>query len=825
MKKLAKVLAVLLVALLISCLSTATSQKENLTSDESSNPKVAGSQNSQETVQVLLPTTENLQGTESIWLPGQIQDRLKANMQEYLNLRTVVDSNAEKRVKQIQAESESGARDGNTAIELGKIATAKYGLFSKIRKTSSGYSLSVDYTDLTTGVQMASSTSKEYSKPEYLYGSTGAVDEVTLALANKLGIKLNDLTINLLASGSADFSVDMQMDLAKQNEEQYRKLMNQYDKELKKLSVSNDLSAVENKKKIEAEKALLEEKQKSEQKRIAELAAQKQQAEEDAKLEAERSIELKTQRDNLAKQAASKAAEVRKLKLDKQGVLGQITVIESKKKAVVEIRQAVENRHVELYNQMIKDKKTEEDKIKNAPWSTVELNNGQPTEAAKQRRKAKVADSNNSLQIKFFADCDAVKKAAGLQDAALRTEILTDQEALKKTRTVSSMNDELKIKYGLYDSNRNGWITYLDLYSDGVLLYSDRFLLGYEALAGKKAPNMATELNDAVITEYANTVDMYNSLLTRGDPILFFELDYNVETASEDKPSQYSFTFIRIRAINTISGKTVQTTTLDKTWSKTMKPIYDLREFAGIADKEKAKYNPNTYKVEYYMVGAKISRSEAIKMIARETGEKAKYSELGIKMIPIPGKNFEMMSTEVTQKLYRTVMGVNPSMSKGDNLPVENVSWYDAVKFCNMLSQELGRTEVYIIDGKKVTINYSADGFRLPDSSEWNYSAKGGSSFTYSGSNNIDEVAWYSANSRNKSHPVSQLRSNGYGLYDMSGNVGEWCWTGSNDTDHYVYGGSFHEGSDACSLGFWGGGYSTHGRFNYIGFRVVRTVK
>ena len=316
-------------------------------------------------VQVVNQEVVNISGAESAWLPGQVQDKLKSNLQEYLGMKTVVDSKSEAALKKLQAESEDGGRDESTAIELGKITTAKFAVFTKLRKTGSGYTISIDFTDLTTGEQMASCSSKEYSKAEYLYGSTGAVDELTLAIGNKLGIKISDLNKNLLTSGSANFSVDAQLALAKQNEEQYQKMMKDYDAELSKLMTSNDINAIQNKNRIEAEKALLVEKQNAERKRQEELRAQKLRADADAKLEAERSIALKTQRDQMAKEAAAKAAEVRKLKMEKQGVLGQISVLESKKKTLIEIRQDVENRSLELYNQLVKDRAAEEERIRN----------------------------------------------------------------------------------------------------------------------------------------------------------------------------------------------------------------------------------------------------------------------------------------------------------------------------------------------------------------------------------------------------------------------------------------------------------------------------
>ena len=728
-------------------------------------------------VQVIIQESINLAGSEAAWLPGQIQDKLKANFQEYLGMKTVVDSKSEAALKKLQAESESAARDENTAIELGKITTAKFAVFTKLRKTGTGYTISIDFTDLTTGEQMASTTSKEYSKAEYLYGSTGAVDELTLALANKLGIKISDLNKNLLASGSASFSLDDQLALARQNEEQFRKQMSAYDAELSKLMTSNDINAIQNKNRIEAEKALLVEKQNAERKRQEELNAQKARAAEDEKLEAERLIALKTQRDQMAKDAAAKAAEVRRLKMEKQGVLGQINVIESKKKALVEIRQGVESRSVELYNQMLKDKEIEEQKIRNRPLGTSEKDeNGNQTERSKQIRENQVIKSNEELTNKFFADCDAVKKATANQDASLLAEIRADQKTLATTRTVSSMGDELKVSYGKFTGAKDGWISYISLYSDGILIFTDEFILSYEGVTGKRKPT-DTELEDFKISEeYDNNIDMYNSLLTRGDPIIYFEIDYNVTAEGDEKPSQYKFNFSKIRAINTVSGKVTQTSSLNKIQPRAMKPEWDLREIVGIVAKEKAEFE-----VLKKYIAKGLNLNEAKKGVADYQKLYKEYQETFVK---IPGKNFAMMKTEVTQKLYTSIMGSNPSYFKSENHPVEKVNWYDAVYFCNKLSEKFGYTPVYSVNGTtdltkwnytphngnsirgNVTQNTNANGFRLPTVEEWEYAAKGGQNYTYSGSNNLDEVGWYDYNSGNRTHPVAQKKANGYGLYD-----------------------------------------------------------
>lgn len=260
-----------------------------------------------------------------------------------------------------------------------------------------------------------------------------------------------------------------------------------------------------------------------------------------------------------------------------------------------------------------------------------------------------------------------------------------------------------------------------------------------------------------------------------------------------------------------------------KSKKKASKPkdVYTKKAKVGISPTiGKANYTPNVK--TFYANGVSFEMVEVRGGTFRMGATSEQGSEISdekpVHSVTLSG--YYIGKTEVTQALWQAVMGSNPSYFEGDGLPVEQVSWDDCQKFIRKLNSLTGQN------------------FRLPTEAEWEFACRGGNNsrgYKYSGSNYIDNVAWYDGNSGDKTHPVATKSPNELGIYDMSGNVWEWCadWYGDYSSGRQTnpkgpYDGSYRVGRGGswfiyarfCRSSYRISYYPTF-RFNFLGLRLA----
>ncbi|MCX4637241.1 formylglycine-generating enzyme family protein [Streptomyces sp. RPA4-5] len=194
---------------------------------------------------------------------------------------------------------------------------------------------------------------------------------------------------------------------------------------------------------------------------------------------------------------------------------------------------------------------------------------------------------------------------------------------------------------------------------------------------------------------------------------------------------------------------------------------------------------------------------------------------------PVELTPYRLAPCPVTQERYAQVTGERPSSARGDRLPVEGVSWWDAVRFCNALSAQEGLAPAYRLDTDTERIEWdtAADGYRLPTEAEWEHACRAGTTAARYG--RLDDIAWHRGNSHERIHEVGGRQPNAWGLSDMLGNVWEWCWD-VYDAEVYgsyrvLRGGGWFDERWSCRASVRRRSHPTF-RIDDVGFRIARSL-
>ena len=493
---------------------------------------------------VVISYSEALNEGDKIWLPGSVHDKLISNLQTYTDF-SFVTSNEEK-IKEIQRKSESFLYSEETAIEVGKLTSATHAIFLTTRKAEKLYIVTAEFVNLTTGKLIATSmsTGKE-DKNELFNKNCSAVDEITIDLCEKLGIPLSNTQKYILMKGSLNVSDEEKYQMFSKEIEKYNNQILQFDKEIALMAQSTDLSVSAKKSKLQAEKALAEQKKKVAQAnrdRIADIEEQKQKEVEANEKRTKSQIE---KINSISDKVNKKAAELRDLKLDKETSFGRLRIIEAKKEALVNLEENVnaEKEAVRLQIQENYDKK--KDAELNREYRISEKRaDGTLTNKALNEQNAKIKQIEKECEAQISSSINKIEASVSKGKAQIKSEVKKDLKNLEKTVFyANSINDTLRVNFNRYDGERCGWEILYTVLCEGIEFGQNTAFIQFD-MVEKIAPSGLS---------YDDAVDMYDSLIRCNEPFLTYEISYSI-VPDEYKVSTYIFNISKLRVFSTNSA-------------------------------------------------------------------------------------------------------------------------------------------------------------------------------------------------------------------------------------------------------------------------------
>ncbi|MBR4790009.1 MAG: hypothetical protein IK024_03855 [Treponema sp.] len=508
-------------------------------------------------IAIFNPTSEGLTEDEKNWIPSSVRRRLEANFNDYTTYQ-LVDIQNEEQIKGIQQKAESYTHDQETSIEIGKLVSAEIGVFSTITKANGKYILSVNLTNLTTGVRLSSVTTDSVAEPVSLFeGAGSSVNKVTVKLCDDLGIKLSSIDRYVLLKGE-ELSDNEQITITEEEVSKYEKKQKELERQLKEVSLSTELDAESRKAKLEAEKALADQQKQIAEERLERLRLQKQRLLEDQEQQKVRTAEQREKIEQAAAQAEKQAKLVRQQKIDALSVDNQIAVIEAKKQAMYDIHSSVLNQEKLIKQAANDDYKAQCEAIDAEPLRNGETDaKGNMLPAVKKMRNERKQQIRSEIESKALEDLRKIQGKTTAQEDSLYKDIQNDLAKLSTRRTISSIEDDRILDIGNYAGDKYEWDTTVSLFINDVKIFGQNANISYRNVSGKN-PVSPTAGNTSAWNDYLDTVDLYDYMFRRNVPAVTLEIDYSIEAMPDMYPSMYKMTLYEFRFIDTVSGKVVQ---------------------------------------------------------------------------------------------------------------------------------------------------------------------------------------------------------------------------------------------------------------------------
>ena len=542
---------------------------------------------------VVIPTVEHLEDNSQSWIGDVAAERIESNLSKYTNFVFVNRAN-KFLITELQKESETAMYDEKTAIEIGKMTNANYGIFIDIKYTGNKYSVGARFTNLTNGENLATVAPIFKKSIDDIASYNGcAADEITVSLCDALNVRLTSTQKYIIMNGDVGLNKSEQTKMYRENEEMYSQRINELNKEINIASQSTDAGAEGIQKNLEAELNFAKTKLNWVRDKLAISMNEEQRRQENEILLKERTDAQIERINDTSIKLANKMEDIRSEYKGSGSILSQINYVETIKKSYADINDSINSEAERVTNEAEEAISIRTEEILNEAPRMSELSNGVLTDEAIRNRQSKIDDFAFSKRIEVEAYIEILKESVASEKKNFIKDIEKEYKKFGK-RTISTLSDELVVYFGDYDGNTKGWDLTIIIQSDDDVIFKTESFLPYEKLTGKKP---VTDSRNSGYDEYNDDVEYYTTMFVRGEPLVIFALDVIVNPLDKDHPSEYEFTFEKFRFYDTLKTRVnshgitsfakdfLELT--DNYTVKQMVPAYDIHTDEEIEEQEK----------------------------------------------------------------------------------------------------------------------------------------------------------------------------------------------------------------------------------------------